>query len=159
MIDKIYNSNPFYNIKTMYQLLNSEKMYKLFKETLDLPNIRKINNDLFIKTYEYLSNGIVRYKRFFIVVDKNGKVLSSYNNQYVKLNPKFGLLCGMYHNQVISKDTLEILYFTPLNALEIDQIIGNESKYSIHSFDHMGEISMNELFNTIHDYAKNFPWS
>lgn len=158
MKDPIYNNSPCPDIKTMYGLLNSGDTYEKLKETLNLPSIRKIGNELFIKTFDYKSNWITRFRRFFIVVDKDGKVINSYNNEYVKICPSFGLICGVYHNQIICEDMVEILYFTPLNKLQFDQVFGNDISYTIHSFDKIGENSMTKLFNNIYDYAKNFDW-
>lgn len=154
IMDALYSHGNKNGVTCLYDIFKDENIYSILKEYLHLPDIRIIDDKIFIKTHDYQSDGINRFKRFFIILDKNGEVLPSYDNQFVEINPSFIILCGSYKNQIISEDELEIIYCTHLDKIELDKYIGDQTKYELK----ISNDAFKHIFTKVHDYASSFSW-
>lgn len=154
----LYTHGNKNGVRSLYDILKSEELYPALKDTLILPSVRIIGDDVFIKTYEYQSDGITRSKRFFIVLNKMGNILPSYHNQFVQVKPSFILVAGSYKNQIIDKSALELFYCTSFDKIELEKYVGSEQKYALKINTQIDGIDIQPILDNIHEYAKEFPW-
>lgn len=126
----IYNKRYVHGIKSLFSIFDEnicdDNIFIKFKESLNLPERRIIGDKIFIKTTKItMEDGIFLKNYFYIVLNKDGKPLPSYDSEFVEILPDYGLICGYFKNNTISKATMEIEYIVGFSELDLDMNIAN----------------------------------
>jgi len=158
-LHELYTKHYTTNISCLYDILSkiNDTQYNEFRAVLKLPERKIINDTVFIKSFEIKYNDLTDANAvFYIILDSSGKPVPSYNNQYVKIHPSYGIISGGFKNFIIAKEKLNLRYVIGMADSDLEYDIMNVNNNNSYGYDAQYHLPILTHINKIYTYDNTY---